>query len=142
MVLDTKARLSVRFFTFCCQVCEYFLHKTTNTTEYYQQLAIKYYQPREMKHYFCHSQEGTSDESEPPSFLIVFIEEVRFIFILVVWEHHQAICQRTEYCSIITDLSSLIGMLGCYPGHSSSSSRHHIPSLISYLQRGDINLTP
>ena len=52
------------------------------STEYYQQLAVKNDQPREIKHYFCHLQEGKSrgEESEPPCFLIVFIEEVRFIY--------------------------------------------------------------
>ena len=119
------------------------------STEYYQQLAVKNDQRREIKHYFCHLQEGKSWGKTAGMFLnCLYWRSKIYLFSLLVWEDDQAPCQQTEYCSMIAGLSSLIGMKQSYPGLAWPSlawlqcSRHHIPSLICYLQHGDINLIP
>ena len=80
-----------------------------NTT--YQRLAIKNYHRREIKHYFCHLQDRKEnpDESEPASLLIVFIEEVRFIYSLCLvrwWSHMSAGWLCAAVISLICHLSS------------------------------------
>ena len=148
-MLDTKARLSVRFFTFWCQVCEYFLHKTTNIYWILSTISRKKWSASGNKTLFL-SFTGRKIQRRGESagmFLnCLYWRSKIYLFSLsgkIIKPYESRL--TTAVLSLICHLS-----LECLnptraqssPAFPGLARQHHSPSLISYLQQGDINLIP